>query len=229
MRKKTRHIDTTKEIVETMNGGVARLVAIDGQPLSTSQEQMELQRLRTLASNPALQEHRRRSEQKDAARIREVLRLLPDAFLYQAVGPVQTSNGQIHLTFTPNPRFSPPTLDARILTGIQGQVWIDSQDLRMVRIEGRVFRNVDFGWGILGTLRPGGTVGIEQAKTADCGWQLAHLTLNLAGRELLLKALHIQLEEFATDYYLVPREWKYTDAIQWLLHMPGIATAPTSP
>lgn len=229
LRKKTRNIDTTKEIVETMNGGVARLVAIDGHSLSTLQEQMELQRLSTLASNPALQEHRRRSEQKDAARVREVLRLLPDAFLYQAVEPLKISNGQIQLTFTPNPRFSPPTLDSRILTGIQGQVWIDSQDLRMVRIEGRVFRNVDFGWGILGTLHPGGTIRIEQAKTADCGWQLVHLKLNLTGRELLLKALRIQLEEFATDYHPVPSGWKYTDAIQWLLHMPAITAAQVSP
>jgi hypothetical protein len=229
LRKKTRNIDTTKEIVETADGDVARLVAIDGHPLSASQEQMELQRLHTLASNPALQEHRRRSEQKDAARIREILRLLPDALLYQVVEPVKASNGQIELTFTPNPRFSPPTLDSRILTGFQGRVWIDAKDVRMVRLEGRIFRNVDFGWGILGTLYPGGTASIEQAKIADCGWQLGHLRLNLTGRELLFKALRIQLEEFATDYHPVPRGWKYTDAIQWLLHMPGIPAAQVGP
>lgn len=229
LREKTRNLDTTKEIVETMDGDVARLVAIHGHPLSASQEQTELQRLHTLASDPALEEHRRRREQKDTARIREILRLFPEAFLYRAVEPVNTSNGQIELTFTPNPRFSPPNLESRILIGFQGRVWIDSRDLRMVRIEGKVFRNVDFGWGILATLYPGGTVSIEQANIPGCGWQLVHLRLNLTGRELVFKALHIHLEESATDYQSVPSEWKYTDAIQWLLHMSSIAAAQVNP
>jgi hypothetical protein len=58
---------------------------------------------------------------------------------------------------------------------------------------------------------------------------LAHLTLNLAGKELLFKALHIQLDEFATDYHPVPSEWKYTDAIQWLLQMPINPAAQINP
>ena len=53
LRKKTRNTDTTKEIVETSQGGVARLVAIHNQPLNATQTQTELQRLQELASDPA--------------------------------------------------------------------------------------------------------------------------------------------------------------------------------
>ena len=226
-RKKTRNLDTTKEIVETSDGGVARLVAIRNQPLSAAQTQAEIERLRELASDPAAQQHRNRSERKDAAQLAGIMRVLPDAFLNQFAGSVETPNGPaIRLTFTPNPHFSPPTLESRILTGIRGEIWIDPTDLRVVQIEGRLFRTVDYGWGILGTLYPGGTISIEQTRTPECGWQLAHLNLNLVGRALILKPLNIVVDETATDYHSVPKNWKFTDAVDWLLQMP--ATTPTA-
>ena len=56
--------DTTKQIVETRDGDVARLVAINGKPPSADADQAELARLDNLAAHPELQEHRKRSEQK---------------------------------------------------------------------------------------------------------------------------------------------------------------------
>jgi hypothetical protein len=229
LRKKTRNTDTTKEIVETHEGGVARLVANHGQPLTPTQLQTELQRLRDLASNPTAQQHRRHNEERDAGRIAGVMRLLPDAYTNQYQGPVQTPGGTaIRLTFSPNPHFSPPTLESRLLTGIQGEIWIDPTDLRVVRIEGHLFREVEYGWGILGTLYPGGTIRIDQSKTTECGWQLARLDLNMTGKELMLKSLRVVVEEEATNYRPVHAGWKYSDAIEWLLHMPETLAAESN-
>lgn len=231
LRKETRNTDTTKEIVETSQGGVARLVAIHNQPLNTTQTQVELQRLHQLASDPAAQQHRHHNEERDAARITSVMRLLPEAFTNHFEGPVETPNGTaLRMTFEPNPHFSPPTLESRILTGIRGEIWIDPTDLRVVRVEGHLFREVEYGWGILGTLYRGGTIRIEQIKTRECGWQLSHLVLNMTGKELMLKSLRIEVDETAIDHHPVPAGWKYTDAIDWLLHMPEIqATQANQP
>ncbi len=227
IRKITPKSDTTKEIVETAGGGVARLVAVDGHPLSPLQEQTEIKRLQTLEANPALQEHRRNKELHDAAQIREIMRLLPDAFLYRFVGTVATANGKLlRLTFTPNPKFSPPDLESRILTGICGDVWIDPVELRVVHIEGRLFRRVDYGWGLLGVLDPGGSILIEQSRTSAAGWQLAHLKLDFHGKALLVKSLHVATYETATDYQSVPRDWNYKDAVRWLLQMSPTAAMP---
>lgn len=228
VRKVTQRSDTTKQIVETRDGGVARLIGIRNKPLTDAQTQAEIERLHTLSTDRTSEEHRRRSEERDAARSAGIMHLLPEAFLYQLKSP-ENSTGLIQLSFTPNPRFSPPTLESRVLTGIHGDIWIDAQDLRVVRIEGQLYRTVDYGWGILGMVYPGGTIRIEQTKTPDCGWQLAHLKLNLVGKELLFKALHIQLDEFATDYHPVPSGWKYTDAIQWLLQMPIVPARRVDP
>ena len=42
----------------------------------------------------------------------------------------------------------------------------------------------------------------------------------------MLKSLNIVVDETATDYHFVPKGWKYTDAIDWLLKMPAGKPAP---
>src|SRR5271163_378159 len=98
--------DTTKDIIETADGDVARLVAINDQPLSAQANQAELDRLSSLANHPELQEHRHQREQKDAERVDRLMRLLPDAFLYRDQGTSACPAGKgtcHHLTFSPNP------------------------------------------------------------------------------------------------------------------------------
>jgi hypothetical protein len=220
LRKVTEKADTTKEIVETSEGGVARLIATGGRPLSLLKEQEEFRRLRALEADPAMQAHRRREEMRDAERVKNFMRLLPDAFLYRYIRTAENTNsGPIRLSFAPNPRFSPPDFASRILTGIHGEIWIDPGEMRIVRMDGRTFKTVDFGWGIIGSLYPGATMLIEQSKTSACGWQLARLRLHMEGKELIFKSLRIVVEETASDYQWVPREWKYRDAVRWLLHM----------
>ena len=220
LRKITATSDTTKEIVETHQGGVARLIAVGGHPISAARAQQEVQRLHTLAGTPSLQAYRRGKELHDARRIQRFTRLLPAAYLYHFAGSVPSPTGPlIRLTFIPNPAFTPPDFEARVMTGIRGEMWIDPQDSRIVRLEGHFFRTVDFGWGILGSLYPGGTMQLEQSKTQDCGWQLTRLSLHLDGKELLFRSLHISIEEAASDYRLVPSTWSYKDAIGWLLRM----------
>ena len=72
--------DTTKDIIETRDGDVARLVALNGQPLSAQANQAELDRLNNLANHPEIQQHRYQREQKDADRVNRLMRLLPTHF-----------------------------------------------------------------------------------------------------------------------------------------------------
>lgn len=218
LRKISAKSDTTKEIVETADGAVARLLALHGVPLTPEQNKLEENRLEAVVSDPAIERHRRKSEQRDTNRVEEIMRLLPEAYQYRFAGSVSTEYGRaIRLTFFPNPKFSPPDLMSRVLKGIQGELWVYPEDFRVVRLQGSSFRNVDYGWGLLGTLDKGGTVLLEQAKTRDCGWQLAHLVLQLRGKALLLKPVRISVNETASDYHPIPRNWTYKDAAHWLL------------
>src|SRR5271170_8132554 len=70
---------TTKEIVETKDGDVARLISVDDKPLDSEAKQAEIDRLNNLANHPELQAHRHKKEQEDSNRADEMIRLLPDA------------------------------------------------------------------------------------------------------------------------------------------------------
>ena len=234
----------TQEIMESRQGDVARLVAVNGKPLTTAANQLEINRLHTLAANPALQQHRFHSEQADQARIDKLLRMLPDAFLYRYVGmdPCQVTmlpqipipgvdtgfsyNGPLapvdpcyHLTFTPNPHWNPPDLASHILQGMAGDIWIDSSGDRLHRLTAHLVSDVAFGWGIVGRLNKGGTVSLEQDRLSGNDWELTRMKLDLTGKILLVKSLVIHIDETMGGFQPVPR-MDYQQAIQTLLASP---------
>jgi hypothetical protein len=217
LRKQDGPRDNTKDIIETRDGDVARLVALNGQPLSAQANQDELDRLNLLANHPEVQQHRKLREQKDAERVNRLMHLLPDAFLYRFEGMAPCAGGQCyHLSFSPNPRFTPPDVEAAIFRGMAGELWIDQAQERLTRLDSHLISNVDFGWGILGKLDEGGTIQIEQADVGGRNWQVTLLKLNLRGKALMVKSLNIQMTEQASHFSPVPAGIDYRQAIQLL-------------
>jgi hypothetical protein len=217
LRKTDERHDTTKEIIETKDGDVARLVALHGQPLSDQANQAELDRLNTLADHPEIQEHRHQREQKDEDRVNRLMGLLPDAFLFRFEGLVPCAAGSCYrLSFAPNPHFDPPDLEAAIFRGMAGEVWIDQAQERLTRLDAHLISNVDFGWGVIGKLDKGGTIQIEQAEVGGHDWEVTGLKLNMRGKALMVKSLSFQITEEAGDFSLVPSGLDYRKAIQLL-------------
>lgn len=221
LRKIDERRDTTKNIIETKDGNVARLVAINGKPLSAQANQAELDRLSALSNHPEIQEHRRKREQEDADRVNRLMRLLPDAFLYHFEAIVPCAGGQCYrLSFSPNPRFSPPDEAANMLRGMAGEIWIDQAQERLTRLEAHLISNVDFGWGIIGRLDRGGTIYLEQANVGGQDWEVSRMKLNLTGKALMLKSLSIQITEEASHFSPIPADLDYRKAIQLLQNSP---------
>ena len=217
IRKIDEHHDTTKLIVETRDGDVARLVAINGKPLSPDADKAELERLDDLAQHPELQEHRRKSEQKDTERANHILGLLPDALLYQFQGAVPCGANQCYrITFKPNPNFTPPDIEANILRGVAGEVWVDQAQERLVRLDAHFISDVDFGFGIVGRLNKGGTVLLEQSDAGGHDWELTAMKLHVTGKVLLVKSLSSQVDEQMIHFSPVAAGMSYRDAIQML-------------
>ena len=97
---------SVKQIFETKDGDVARLIEKDGKPLSAEDEQTEIDRLNHLLAHPEVQEHRHKKEQEDSARGDEMVKMLPDAFLFTFDGMVDGPNGPCYrLKFQPESRF----------------------------------------------------------------------------------------------------------------------------
>jgi hypothetical protein len=222
LRKKDEQHDTTKDIIETAEGDVARLVALNGQPLSAQANQAELDRLNTLANHPEVQEHRHQREQKDEERADRLMRLLPDAFLYRLEGMADCAAGPCyHLSFSPNPHWDPPDLEASILRGMAGEVWIAETQERLTRLDAHFIKDVDFGWGIVGKLDQGGTIHFEQADIGGNDWEATAMKVNLKGKVLMVKSLSVQLAQEASNFSFVPPGVDYRKAIQLLQNSGG--------
>jgi len=217
LRKQDEKGITTKEIVETKDGDVARLIAKDDRPLTSEEEKAELGRLDNLLAHPEIQEHRHKREQEDSGRADEMTRLLPDAFLYTYMGLVPGPNGPAHrLSFKPNPDFHPPDREAEVYHGMEGELWLDQGQERIVKLDAHLIEDVNFGWGILGKLYKGGNLSIEQKDVGHHHWEATLLKLNLTGMALMVKPLSFQTTETSTDFQPVPVNLGYQDAVHML-------------
>jgi hypothetical protein len=217
LRRVDERHDTTKLIIETKDGDVARLVAIGGKPISGDADLAELARLDDLLQHPEQQEHRRKGEQKDQERVTHLLSLLPDAYLYKLEGMVPCPSGQCYrLSFTPNPRFDPPDMESQILRGTAGEILIDQAQERLNSLNAHFIADVDFGFGIIGKLNKGSIVYLEQNDVGGHDWELTGLKMHVTGKALLVKSLSFQTTEDASHFSPVAPKLSYRDAIQLL-------------
>ena len=216
LRKSSPHLTTTKEICETKDGGVARLILINDKPLGPVDVQKEDVRLNALAHDPSKQRRRKQAEDADAGRALKVLRVLPSAFSYQDAGPAAGPAGPVEkFTFRPNPGFNPPDLETEALTAMAGEIWIDPARQRVVRLEGRLQQDVDFGWGILGRLNKGGSIEIDQGQVGDGQWRIVHFAMKMSGR-VVFKTRVFDTTEDQTKWAAVPSNLGYQKAIEML-------------
>ena len=85
----------------------------------------------------------------------------------------------LRLKFRPNPSYDPPTHVEQVLVGMQGVVLVDPQKQHIARIDGTLFKEVGFGWGILGHLDQGGHFQVDQADISDDNWTIARMDLGV--------------------------------------------------
>src|ERR1700761_6253434 len=206
-----------KEIVETKDGDVARLIEKDGKPLPPEEEQAEISRLNNLLAHPEIQEHRRKKEQEDSARGDEMVRMLPDAFLFTFDGMVEGPNGPCYrFQFKPNPAFNPPDREGEVYHGMVGELWVDKAQLRLAKIDAHLISDVNFGWGVLGKLYKGGSILVENSDVGFHHWETTHMKLQLTGKILMMKSVDYSTTEDSSDFKVQPEELTYQQAIKLL-------------
>lgn len=221
LRKSSSRFASTKEILETKEGAVARLVSVNDKPLNAADEQKEQARLDLLFNDPSRQRHRKQNEEADTERALKVLRALPKAFLYQFTGSGNASGIRVEkFAFRPNPAFTPPDLETQVLTQMSGELWVDPTAEHVVRLEGHLLQDVDFGWGILGRLDKGGWISIDQAEIGPHQWRIVRFQMVMSGR-VLFKTKSFDTIEEESDFAAVPPGINYRQAIQMLRAAPA--------
>ena len=210
----------TKEVVQTGQGSLDQLVAVDGQPLNAKAQQDESARIRNLVRNPAEQQRRDETKKKDAEQCKAFFRMLPDALIFIYAG---RDRDLIKLSYRPNPNFQPPSREARVFHEMEGEMWVHETQRRLVRIQGQLVADVKFGGGLLGYLEKGGHFNVEQRELLPGQWDLTLMEVDMKGKALFFKTIAVNEKEYRCDFRSVPGGLTLAEAANMLTKQVMIA------
>lgn len=136
---------------------------------------------------------RKKIEEEELSKRREEtswLKEFPDALRYRKVGE-QVIDGRTALVLEcePRPGYKATSLRARVFEKVRGKVWIDKEDLQIVKIEARVFDDVNVGWGVAAKVHEGTEFQAERRKHSDGEWLPVSQRVKFSARVLLVKTL----------------------------------------
>jgi hypothetical protein len=183
--------------VQTSGGTLKRTLLLNGKSLPPDEAAKEESKLEELVRSKDAQEKKRREEREDAEKAQRMFRMFPDAFLYTHAGE---ENGLTVLNFVPNPDFSPPTREAQVFHAMSGKMWIDTRQMRFVKMQATLTEDVKFGWGLLGHLDRGGTMLVEQTEVAPQHFEVTTLDLNLKGKAVFFKSINVREKETNSQF-----------------------------
>jgi hypothetical protein len=222
-RKQKAQGSQTKLFVQTQQGMAGMIIAYNDQPPTPEQRRAEEERIDRFVKDPSELQKKRDTEQAEAARMLQIIKALPDAFLYEADG-AETGRPGVgkpgeelrRLKFRPNPKYDPPSRVEQVLVGMQGYVLVDPRHERLARIDGTLFKDVGFGWGILGHLDRGGHIEIEQGEVEGGAWRITRINLNFTGKLLLFKNIAAQHTEVFSAFHPVADNLTFAQGLEIL-------------
>ncbi|ADW69420.1 hypothetical protein [Granulicella tundricola] len=219
--------DQIRDVLESKDGTVARLIFKENRPLTSEEDAAEHQRLQDMLDSPSAFAKHVKGDQSGKKLATDLVALMPDAMLFTYTpGQPQRGNKEnkgepadIVMDFKPNPAWNPPTMTSEALTGLQGRVWIDRRTRHMVRLEGDIFRPVNLGFGMVARIAPGGKVTLEQVGLTDQRWIFSHFVEHVTVRALMVKTFKENSEIDGFDFTQV-KPMTYQEAIKALLDTP---------
>jgi hypothetical protein len=179
------------EVVETNDGDLDWVILVNGKPLPDDQRSERQRGLQRLISNPAELKKSQREKNEDQVRSQRLLKTLPDALVFEYG---EQRGDLVELKFKANPHFRPPSHVAAVVHAMEGVLWVNGTQTRLVEISGQLTHAVKFGGGLLGHLNTGGHFHVKQEEVQPGYWELAVLDVDMKGKALFFKTIGVQEE-----------------------------------
>jgi hypothetical protein len=200
-------------VIETSQGSLSEVIEDSGHNPSAQEHQNDLNHNQQLVSDASARQKQKRNNQHDDQQAREMLNLLPNAFTWKIVSQ---ANNTATLSFQPNPSFSPSSMSGKVLAAMSGTMTVDTQQMRMKNLAGRLDKDVDFAWGLLGRINAGGTFQLVRQEVGAGSWQNIEMHVHISGHALFFKTIGDQEDEVTSDYHRVPDGTDLNTAAQML-------------
>ena len=202
-----------EQVIETVDGPVRHLLAVDGLPPTSGQMKEEDDQHQELLKNLSGRRAIRKQRDDDEKTMDELLRIIPDAFVFEDQGKEGESE---RIAFHPNPGFKPKTYEQRVLHALDGTVFIDLHEKRIARLSGSLETRVKFGYGLIGHVAQGGTTEITRVNLSPGVWKTSAEKIDIDGRLVMLKTINKHQEESRTGFEPVPLDTTLAQALDKL-------------
>jgi hypothetical protein len=206
-------IHTVKLVIETSQGDLSKTLERDGQPLTPQAQKEDEQKMDAFVHDADLRQKQKRRHEQDSEKANSLTKLLPDAFLWTFA---KQDNDETTLRFEPDPQFHPPTREARVFAAMAGEMVVNTKQKRIQQLKGKLTRDVNFGYGLLGKLQKGGTFEIERQQVAPGVWNITATHIHIQGHALIFKSIGEQQDEMTSHYHPTPQSLSLAAAAQML-------------
>jgi hypothetical protein len=198
---KTPSKNIVKLAIETSDGKVSKTIELNGRAPTPQEQEQDRAKMKKVVNDPSERDRQRRNSAHDDKQAISMMEMLPNAFLWTAGGE---SNGEITLHFKPNPEFQPPSYASRVFAAMAGEMVVDARQKRLKLLSGTLIQPVEFGWGLLGKLKQGGTFRIVRSEIAPGEWEITQTHVHIEGHALLFKSISEQEDEITSNYKRTP-------------------------
>ncbi len=201
-------------VAEAASISLSRVVERNGQTLSDLEQRKEIT---DFINDSHAQAKQRKSGQQDDEQATELLKMLPDAFIW-------TSEGQkgdaLLMHFKPNPGFRPPDIEGRVFAAMEGDMAIDREQHRIVSLKGHLIHDVKIGYGLLGELESGGTFDVERRELRPKIWQITETHVHIQGHALIFKTISEEEDDVKAHFEQIADSTSVQQAQNQLFHEP---------
>lgn len=202
-----------KWVAQAHSASLSRVIERNGQQLPQDQQQQEMS---AFINDPDAQRKQHKGDQHDDEQAAELLKILPDAFIWTIEGEKES---ETLLHFKPDPQFHPPDLEARVFAAMEGEMAVDAQQHRIVTLKGRLIHDVKIGYGLLGELKAGGTFDVERRELNPQVWEITETHVHIDGHALIFKTISENEDDVKTHFKQIDQSTSLQQAKQELLQL----------
>lgn len=204
--KEEPHVAIKQWVAETSRGSVKRVIERNGRSVSPEDQSRTIDRF---LLDPQAQEKQRRDDRRDDQQAENMIKLLPSAFVWTEVARSEETS-TFH--YRPNPKFDPPTREARVFASMEGDMVIHNDQKRIVSLSGHLIHDVTFGWGLLGRLTSGGSFSVQRRELAPHKWQITETHVHIRGHALLFKSISEEEDDVRSNFEPLPADISFEQA-----------------
>jgi len=186
-----------ERVIQTPQCWVSWPVSVNGNPPTEKEMSKARDHMESLVNDLRLRRKNRGEIDADSRKSAELLKMLPDVFLFTGDG---RQGDSVRLIFRPNPKYRPPNSESKVFHHMEGILLIDAKQIRLTKLSGTLVSDVEFGFGILGKLQKGGTFEVVQSEVAPNDWEVSLLDVQISGRALFFHTIGEQQHEVKSQF-----------------------------